>query len=94
MRKLDGFNPWANAFMKRSLKKAGKEFECIQQQANMIPPVADVFTDLDLDWVLVTVTEDDAPNPAPRVEPTPTPTEMVEMALESMDYDKVDLKTY
>jgi hypothetical protein len=66
----------------------------IKQQANLIPPVADMFTDLDPDLVPVTVTEDEAPNPAPRAEPTPTPTETVEMALASLDDDKVDPKKY
>jgi hypothetical protein len=94
MWRLDGFNPRANACMKRAHNKVRREFRQIQGQASVIPPVADLVRDLDPDLVPETVTEDETPSPTPRVEPTPTPTEMVETALAGMDYDKVDQKKY
>jgi hypothetical protein len=96
MRKLSGFKPWANSFLKRMERTNCQDRDRIQHQ---VRPVSDLITDVDTEMAhsLVPIVEPGvsaAPSAEPRLEPDPVTVETVDTALTGIDYDKTDPKKY
>jgi hypothetical protein len=96
MRKLSGFNPRANSFIKRAERTYRQDRDRVRHQ---VRPVSDLITAVDMETVtrLEPIAEpcvSTAPSAEPRLERDPVTVETVNAALTGIDYDKIDPKTY
>jgi hypothetical protein len=96
MRKLSGFNHWANSFLKRTERTYRQDRDRIQQQ---VRPVSDLITAVDTEMVSGLEPRAEpgvstAPSAEPRLEPDPIIVETVDTALTGINYDNIDPKKY